>query len=302
MTDTAVAREAAAAAAAPVLHVLGADDPPDPAAVGGKAASLDRLARLGADVPAGLCLTAAAERSYLEAAGCADAAHAACARLPDEGARRELEAMAGAHPLPAAVRAPLEQALARLGSELPPGARLAVRSSAVDEDGGSSSFAGAHESVLGVPATPAALEEAVRACWASQWSERAIAYREHGALGYRPGMAVVVQHLVEAVASAVAFTKDPVTGSEDEVVVSCCPGLGDRMMAGGGEATTWTVAKATRWVLDVDGAAPPVSREALDALVDAVVWVERAYGRPVDVEAAYADRAWRLVQARPITT
>lgn len=285
-------------AAGALVHVLGRGEPPSVEEVGGKAQSLDRMLRMGLPVPPALCVPVAAHRAYLADGGLAERAGELRARLPDEDARAELAALAHAAPLPAALRAALERALAELA-----GARLAVRSSAVDEDGARASFAGAHESVLGVDCEPDAVERAVRACWESLWSARAVAYRAQRALGFDAAMAVVVQELVECVASSVAFTKNPVTGSEREVIVCCTDGLGDEMMAGGGDATTFTVDKATRELIDVEGddGPWPISIAALNAIVDAAVALERAGGGPVDVEAGFDGRRWLLVQSRPVS-
>ena len=100
-----------------------------------------------------------------------------------------------------------------------------MRSSAADEDGGEHSFAGLHETRLGVPLK--GIAAAVRSCWASLWAEGALAYRaERGLEPAAATMAVVVQALVPARASAVAFTADPLTGAGDAVVVHAIHGLG----------------------------------------------------------------------------
>lgn len=287
-----------------LVHALGQDGDPPLSLVGGKAASVDRLARLGFATPPGFCLTAAAHRAYREGAGIAARFEELRSRLPDEAARVALAELARSEPLPDALLRILGAAVDELREWLGAEARLAVRSSATDEDGAAASFAGAHESVLGVACEPAAVEDALRTCWASLWSPGAVAYRDRRGLGYAAEMAVVVQRLVEAEASAVVFTKDPVTGATREVMVAATEGFGEEIMAGGGDAFTFRVDRGTRALLDVDGPAVPwpVSLADLNALVETVLQVERAYGAPVDVEAAFEAEEWTLVQARPVTT
>ena len=118
-------------------------------------------------------------------------------------------------------------------------------------------------------------------------------------------MAVVVQALVPADAAAVAFTRHPVTGRADQVVVTAVRGLGDAMVSGTVTPDTFVIAKEGRRVLEFepgDGPERSLDPGALDALTELVLSVERAYGAAVDVEAALAGGTWYLLQARPITT
>jgi len=287
-----------------LTYAIGAAAEPPPALVGGKAASVDRLARLGFATPGGFCLTSAAHCAYRESAGLVARFDELRGRLPDDDARSELAAVARAAPLPQSTRAALAESIDALRATMPAGARLAVRSSATDEDGRGASFAGAHESVLGVACELDAVEEAIRTCWSSMWSRGAVTYRYHHELGYGAEMAVLVQELVHATASAVVFTEDPVTGSTDEMLVSTGDGFGEDIMAGGRDALTFRIDRATRAVLDVDGPGGPwpVSLATVDRLVELALAVERAHNVSVDVEAAFDGREWILLQARSITT
>lgn len=183
---------------------------------------------------------------------------------------------------------------------------LAVRSSATDEDGGRSSLAGMHDTVLGV--MPAELPQAVQRCWASLWSERAVSYRRERGLSLNGEMAVVLQPLVPAQMSAVAFSCDPVGVREDTLLVSCTAGSGDEMMAGGGATVTFTVDKPSARIREVDGDCDAGDELAdrcarvLDALIDTVVFLERSFDMAVDVEAVHDGQCWSVVQCRAITT
>jgi pyruvate,water dikinase len=273
--------------------------------VGGKAASLDRLARLGFTIPPGFCITTDAFHAQL--AGIPGAA-ADLAALPDEAARGRLTRSFTDSALARELRERLDDALSRLVAEpslaASPDPRLAVRSSGIGEDGSSASYAGLHETELGV--RPGDVEAAVRRCWASLWSGPALAYRvRHGLAPDGGGMAVVVQALVPADASAVVFTRHPVTGTDD-LVMTASRGLGDRMVAGEVTPDTITLDRATLEVIDYapgdGGAGGALDGDALADLADLAMAVERGFGAPVDIEAATAAGTWYLLQARPITT
>jgi rifampicin phosphotransferase len=250
-------------------------------ALGGKGASLDRLIRLGYRVPTGFCVTTAAFRSASGAGesldpDLADALDAALGRL-----EAAVAAVAGGP------------------------ARLAVRSSAIGEDGTATSFAGLHETELDV--APADVPAAVRRCWASLASAPAAAYRaRRGLSSDAAAMAVVVQALVPADAAAVVFTRHPVTGREDQLVITAARGLGDAMVAGTMTPDTLVIDRATKAVAEFapgEGSGEPVLQgAALSELVDLSLAVERDFGRAVDIEAALAGEDWYLLQARPITT
>lgn len=278
--------------------------------LGGKAASIDRLARLGVATPPGFCVTTAAFRRQLLEGPAGQMSADALARLPAEQARETLVSLAMETELLPELRAELAAALERLDGEarataaLAPG-RFAVRSSAVGEDGTVSSFAGMHDTELGV--APGDVEAAVRRCWASLWSERAIRYRALRGLPLDGGaMAVAVQLLVPARAAAVVFTRHPVTGSAGEIFVNAVPGLGDALVSGEVNPDTYLLDKGTLAVLEQhpgDGvSALALDASQLHALATVAAEIERRFGQPVDIEAALTEERWYLLQARPITT
>lgn len=300
--------------------------------VGGKAASLERLANLGHAVPPGVCVTADAFRAQVRAMfRRIPAAEAWLAALPDETARRGLIEAFKATPTDPEVRDAIAQAVGDLARDLAvatgtedgprDAVRLAVRSSALDEDGSVASFAGLHETELGC--LPSEVEGAVRRCWASLWSQPAMAYRTRRGLSCtESAMAVVIQAMVAADASAVVFTRHPVTGRDDQILVTAIRGLGEPMVSGLATPDTIVVDRATRAVverssgmsglrlflsrdglveMDDPGTGPALDQTALDELVELVIAVDEAYGDRVDIEAARAGGRWLLLQARPIT-
>lgn len=270
--------------------------------LGGKGASLDRLGKLGFRVPPAFCLTTAAFRTQL--------ASTVGTGLQATGAVDVTTTAEGLAQIPLApgVAAALAGAVARLVTLVVEAGfepRFAVRSSAVGEDGSAASFAGLHETELDVP--PVEIAGAVRRCWASLWSPAAIAYRRRKDLSAADAaMAVVVQALVPAEASAVVFTRHPVTGRDDQIVLTSVPGLGDAMVSGTVTPDTYVVDKEARAVVAFepgeDAHGRPLAAAVLAALVDLCLEVERKFEAAVDVEAAFAGDRWYLLQARPITT
>lgn len=308
---------------------LGAARPDDPD-LGGKAASLDRLARLGYPIPPGFCLTAAACRALLASVDDPAALADAIGALPDESARIAIVARLEATPTPVAVTAALRAGLDELQTDLrsldgaadpPTEATFAVRSSALDEDGVTASFAGVHETELGRVAGE--VEAAVRRCWLSLWNPAAISYRTRRTLAFNGlAMAVVVQALVPADVSAVVFTRHPVTG-RDDVLINAIRGLGEPMVSGEATPESIVVERASRTIVErtagdhgrrlfvragrpvgeADSSADHVLSDA-DAteLAGIALDVEARTGGPVDIEAARRADRWILLQARPITT
>ncbi len=203
---------------------------------------------------------------------------------------------------------------------------VAVRSSATTEDLPGASFAGQHESFLNV-ATAESLLTAVRACWASLWTARAIAYRSEMSLDHaNAAMAVVVQVMFEADVSGVIFTANPTTGRRSEMVIEGSYGLGEAIVGGDVTPDVWlvdrdknTIASATRgskadMVVTADEgtiqtSVPEDQRERLClapetvlALADMATEAERLLGGdPQDVEWVVVGDQCALVQSRPIT-
>jgi phosphoenolpyruvate synthase/pyruvate phosphate dikinase len=259
--------------------------------LGGKGASLDHLLKLGFRVPPGFCLTTAAFPARMASDG---------AQGPDtEDGRPSLDPEVDEE-----LARALEALVAQLAAKGMADPRFAVRSSAIGEDGALASYAGLHETELDV--RPAEVPAAVRRCWASLRSPIATAYRARKGLPDDDlAMAVVVQALVPADAAAVAFTRHPVTGGEDRLVITAVRGLGDAMVAGTVTPDTYEIDRSTRSVASFqpgDAGEQALDASELAALVELALRVEALFGGPVDIEAAIAAGEWSLLQARPITT
>ncbi|GGL58891.1 PEP/pyruvate-binding domain-containing protein [Planomonospora parontospora] len=225
--------------------------------VGGKAAGLGEMIKVGERVPDGFCLTV---ESY------------ASRDLPENE---------------------LIDAYERLG-----GGRVAVRSSATAEDLPDASFAGQQDTYLDVEGAGPLLD-AVRRCWDSLHTERAVAYR--AALGIdETAMAVVVQRMIDPVAAGVLFTANPITGCRTEMIVDAALGLGTAIVEG-------TVVP-DHYVLGHQGPAAPddggcLDGDQLEELREAGRRLQESFGSPQDIEWAIdADGTLWLLQSRPITT
>lgn len=242
----------------------------EPADVGGKAASLFRLAGLGFDVPPFFALTADAYRAHPDG------------RLSPDA------------------RAAVTVAWERLGGDRH---AYAVRSSSVAEDGGDDSFAGIFDTVLDVRGADGVVA-AIEQCWASHRSGRAAAYRENRGVGFDPAMAVVVQRMVEATWAGVSFTADPLTQALSVTVVNAVRGIGEDLVSGLVNPEEIRVRTADGAVLE--RARPPGAEPFPDDLLAEIVAVSNrvadAAGFPQDLEwAVEAGKLW-LLQSRPITT
>lgn len=193
----------------------------------------------------------------------------------------------------------IESALERL---CPGGELVAVRSSASDEDGARHSFAGQLESYLFVPADQVA--EKIVAVWASGFSERIMAYRrEHGLADSAKAPAVLVQRMVDAEVSGVAFGADPVSGRRGTAVVSAVRGVGLALVSGEVDADTWHVDRAGGIVFRREAGPAPVLADGQIREVAALA--RRAgnrFGVPQDIEWAYEGGGLHLLQSRPITS
>jgi pyruvate,water dikinase len=295
--------------------------------VGGKGANLGELSRAGFPVPPGFCVTTAAYRDFVRTSGELDALLDALDRVPHEdlatiGAlggriREHLEALA----IPAGIRSAVLAAWGQLGMEH----AYAVRSSATAEDLPSASFAGQQDTFLNVRGEERLLE-AVRQCWASLFTDRAIAYRaKHGFRHRAVLLAVVVQRMVVPEVSGILFTADPITGRRKTVCIDASFGLGEALVAGlvtadlyrvrAGAIATKRVSRkalAIRPLPDggtVTEALPPEQQE-LQALPDDRILelaelglrIEEHYGREQDIEWCLAGGRFFIVQARPITS
>ena len=271
-------------------------DETDLSRVGGKGLNLGKLTRAGFQVPQGFCVTT-------------DAYLFSVRDLSEQNANN-IKDLVLAPELVAEIR----EAHEKLQTDT-----VAVRSSATAEDLAEASFAGQQDTFLNVQSEE--LLDALKMCWASLWSERAIAYREtQGIADEGLAMAVVIQEMCEADVSGVLFTVSPF--SRDVSIIESNWGLGESVVSGAITPDRFQVSRETGSVLEktvatkremvtaagVSEVAPAqqdvssLTEVQLNELTVLGLQVESRYAQPMDIEWALADGAFVLLQARHITT
>src|SRR6266498_4180532 len=219
------------------------------ALAGGKGANLGELIRAGFDVPPGFVITTAAYDLLLQTNGLQVDIQEMLASLQIDNPASVTEAsqhISGAiqhASIPDLIAAEALKAYRQLD-----GSAVAVRSSATAEDLPEAAFAGQQETFLNVIGEEALLD-AVHACWASPWSDRAILYRARQNVDQTSvKLAVVVQKMVQADVAGVMFTANPVSGQRDELVIDANPGLGEAVVSGMVTPDHFVVNKRSRHV------------------------------------------------------
>lgn len=182
--------------------------------------------------------------------------------------------------------------------------RVAVRSSATLEDLRHASFAGIYTTRINV-ASEVELIQAVVECLRSLQTPRTASYRRQVGLegnGCGPGMAVLVQEMVDAEVSGVVYTLNPVTFSRDECVVNSVFGLGEPLVSGRVAGDTFRVDREGR-VLEahIDEKGATLTPAQLRDLVEAGTALEALFGHPQDIEFAIAGRQTHFLQTRPVS-
>jgi len=315
-------------------HVIGLSEIGcgDLALVGGKGANLGELVRAGLPVPNAFCVSASAYAHFLEQGNIGSAIDAELAQLKSADAKN-LETVASrirelitSQPIPTKTVEAIVGAYGTLGGATMD-TRVAVRSSATAEDLPGHSFAGQQDTYLGIVGTEPLLD-AVRRCWASLWTARAIFYREaHGFRHRDVAIAVVVQEMFASEVSGVMFTVDPVRGDRRRVAISASWGLGEAIVAGLVSPDYWIAEKSNGAIRErqlgekaqridqnpssngvnlLDVPAVDRARFCLDdkriAELAAIGRdIESHYGFPQDIEWGYAKGRFAILQAREVT-
>jgi rifampicin phosphotransferase len=284
---------------------------------GGKATNLGELRRAGFPVPPGFVITTTAYDLMVRSNDLQHDIVAASSRGDASLVRTGFEKAT----IPSEVEQAILEGYRRMG-----GGSVAVRSSATAEDLPQATFAGQQETFLGVSGDRALLD-AVRRCWASLWSDRAISYREqHGLSQVAVKLAVIVQRMVAADVAGVMFTANPVTGARDETIIEASAGLGEALVSGlvtpdhfvlRNTRHRWQIAerhqgrhevevrpRAGDGVEQVAGVAvsgPVLPDAVLLQLARMGASIAKHFARPQDIEWAWADGKLYILQSRPIT-
>jgi phosphohistidine swiveling domain-containing protein len=282
--------------------------------VGGKAARLATLSRAGFAVPDGFCLTIEAYQRFLTSAHLGDMIRMELGRKAFGDLRWEeiwdaslrIRSAFTAAAVPAEIASEIADAMGGFPLET----HWAVRSTAPGEDSSQRSFAGLHESYLGVVGFTPVLD-AVRLVWASLWSDAAMLYRLELALDPgRSSMAVLLQPMRNELVSGVAFGRDPVEFRADHALIEAVPGLCSGLVDGEVEPDRWKIKRFSGEVLDYQPGTRENDEPNLPLLEDAHLVslsktlgkVESLLGWPPDVEWTGRGDKLTLLQARPITS
>jgi phosphoenolpyruvate synthase/pyruvate phosphate dikinase len=292
---------------------------------GGKGANLARLTQARFPVPPGFILRAQAFREFISAA---PDLFPRLTQLPvNDPAALSSEASAlradlGKLPLSSSLESEVRSAL----SDFPSNQSFSVRSSSTLEDLAVAAFAGQHETFLNCTGE-ARILAAIKDCFLSLFSDRAIAYRvQHRFPHEQAAMAVVVQQMVRCDSAGVAFTINPITGDLTELLINSNFGLGESVVSGEGQIDQFAmdkdtetlrgqrlgqkshkIAPAESGVTQIpltpdESSAPSLSPDQLAKLTDLALRVDEHYHFPQDIEWGFADNQLFLLQSRPITT
>jgi pyruvate,water dikinase len=295
---------------------------------GGKAVRLAVMAKHGLKVPRAACVLRTAYLNYLETTVLRE-------RILFELNRKAFEEMRWEEiwdaalrirnlfintPLPGALRSELRGAIEPLFGNRP----VVVRSSAESEDASDRSFAGLHDSYVGVQGIDSILEH-VKLVWASLWSDRALLYRKELGLNIRESaMSVVVQEMQTGDSSGVVFSKSPL--GEDHVVIEAVYGLNQGLVDGAVSPDRWRLAREAFRILGHDAidarrmlvateeglevqpvpaeraSSPPLDPEGVERVHALAMQAEGIFKAPQDVEWTWKDPELYALQSRPITT
>ncbi len=299
----------------------------DVAIAGGKGANLGALTQAGFPVPPGFVLLTSAYERFVQHNALQEVIEqlASSATLDNVDTIESISSSIRTHfekgQMPEEIIVAVKDAYTRLGN-----GPVAIRSSATAEDLPNASFAGQQETYLQIQSEDNVLA-AIKQCWSSLWTARALAYRlRQGVPSSTVRLAVVIQHMIQADVSGVLFTINPVTGNTDEVVINAVKGLGEALVEGQVTPDMITVDKTIGSVkqLEVGSKAKVVvstkqaiqerddttsqkhksvlTNEQIVVLNELGKGIETRFGTSQDIEWAIENGHISILQARPVTT
>jgi len=298
--------------------------------IGGKGKSLARMASAGMPVPGGFYLMTSAYKDFVEENNLQEAIIKLAKpeiigrTVSFETASKQIQELIKEVKLSNEIVNEVQQAYKALNGQNP---AVAVRSSANAEDLPALSFAGQQDTYLNVHGDDA-LIAAIRDCWASLWTPRAISYRHQMGIKQEVvAMAVVVQIMVPSDVSGILFTANPVTGERSEIIINSSFGLGEAVVGGQVTPDTYVVDRKTysvkeriigpkaqkivsnnkqgtilQDVSENERSLSSLSEELLKELSSTALEVESLFnGVPQDIEWAISGGKLWMLQSRPIT-
>ena len=301
---------------------------------GGKGLSLARLSRAGLPVPGGFHITTEAYRRFISENDIQPRLLQAFKEvdLSDpvalEPVAQHIMGLFAGGQIPTEVARVISKAyfeLCNAQSSIEKQKYVAVRSSATAEDLPEASFAGQQDTFLNIRGEQAVLD-AVKRCWASLWTARAMVYRARQNIEPNDvALAVVIQELVFAEAAGVMFTANPVSGRRDELMITAAWGLGEAIVSGAVTPDTITVNKSKGRIVQRETAeklvmtvrtdsgtreqpvperlkrTPVLNNARVKELTRLGQEIETLYAAPMDIEWTLAGGKFAIVQARPVT-
>ena len=296
------------------------------AIAGGKGASLGEMTQAKIPIPDGFVILADAFERFLEETDLNVEIDAVLDEVNTkevhtvENASEKIQAMILSKEMPDDIKTIISKFYKKLDCDF-----VAVRSSATLEDSASAAWAGQLESYLNT--TEKTLLENVKKCWASLFTPRAIFYRFEQKLHKdKVSVAVVVQKMIQAEESGVAFSVHPVTQDENQIIIEAGFGLGEAIVSGSITPDSYVVGKQGFKILDINvneqtkalykkasggnewkklgekGKKQVLSEKEIIELSKLIVKIENHYGFPCDVEWAREANNFFITQSRPITT
>jgi phosphohistidine swiveling domain-containing protein len=278
----------------------------DLSSVGAKAARLARLMAAAIPVPPGFVVTEKARRAFFTAGSLAPTVEELEKRLAagDGPAAREIAAALRERLAETSLPRGIREGLFRRFREVFASRPVIVRSSGIGEDGLEASYAGILDSIPDVSSSDG-LENALKACWASAWSERSLSYQLAREVRLQ-GMGVVVQLQIASVVSGVLFTESPNPDPDDVLVGEYCRGPGRALVSGEVDPVRFKVSRSDLRLIEhtaPSGEAAALSDDCVLALARLGLEIERLFEGPQDIEWTIdGEGGLHVVQSRPITT
>ncbi|MBN2121721.1 phosphoenolpyruvate synthase [Candidatus Micrarchaeota archaeon] len=302
------------------------------AEAGGKGANLGEMLNAGFPIPNGFVATSGAYFKHLEHNGLKEKISEMLSGLDVEDTAtlqdvaEEIQQLIVDGEMPAEVEEGVREGYKKLCDMRGEEVYVAVRSSATAEDLPDASFAGQQSTFLNVHGADGVVS-AVKDCWASLFTARAIYYRVQNNFDHMEvGLSAVVQEMVQSEKAGVMFTVNPINQKKNEIMIEGAYGLGEVVVSGSVTPDTYVVDKATGKILSKDiakqtwmmikhdgkNAKAEIKDEmqAKQKLPDDVIAslaklgekIEKHYEFPQDIEWAYSKGEMFIVQSRPITT
>jgi pyruvate,water dikinase len=289
--------------------------------LGGKGYSLAVLFNNGFNVPRGFVIISEAFFEYLRQNNMMEKVQKLSSEITEnnfEEKSKEIKNLIINGKIPREIISEVEAGLRKLNVKF-----VSVRSSAVSEDSLKASFAGLHETFLNVKAEASYVLENVKKCWASLFNDRAVIYRIKKKIPHLEGMAVVIQEMIPAEISGVAFTIHPM--SEKFLLIEASYGIGNMIVSGRVEPDEYIVNRKTLEVAKrkirgkeimscIKGEEiktikvpkelirkPALSDEEIKEIASTSLEVEKLFSYPQDIEWCISGNKLWFLQSRAVT-